>query len=140
MAAPVVDGSDLGLVVVYALTLFLPGALVGLTARLRGWCLAATAPLLTYALAGLLGPWTTALGVRWSAGVLVVGTLLVAVVLAGLDRLLALWRSGPVVTTRWPTTLVAWSPRAHLAVAGVVGVATLAGAQIVIGGMRGLRT
>ncbi|WP_433505159.1 DUF6541 family protein [Pseudonocardia halophobica] len=140
MAAPVVDGSDLGLVVVYALALFLPGGIVGLAARLRGWCLAATAPLLTYALVGLLGPWTTALGVRWSAGVLVVGTLLVAVVLAGLDRLLARWRSAPTVTTTWPTPLAAWSPRAHLAVAAVVGVAALAGAQVVIGGMRGLRT
>ena len=43
-------------VALYVVVLWLPGLLFGRLAGLRGWTLAAAAPLLTYAVAGLAGP------------------------------------------------------------------------------------
>ena len=60
--------SAVGVIVLYAVALLLPGGLLGALAGLRGWTLAASAPLLTYAIAGLAGPLCAALGIAWSAG------------------------------------------------------------------------
>lgn len=57
---------DVLLVLFYVVVLFVPGGLLAALAGLRGWTLAAMAPLLTYTVAGLAGPWSDALGMRWS--------------------------------------------------------------------------
>src|SRR5699024_2418520 len=69
-----------GVIVLYAVTLWLPGALAGAAAGLRGWTLAATAPLLTYAIAGLAGPVLAAFGGRWSAAAFALVTIIVGLV------------------------------------------------------------
>lgn len=68
MTIPGVGIADIGLIALYALVLVLPGSVVGAVGVLRGSQLAVSAPLLTYAVAGLSGPWTSDLGNRWSVG------------------------------------------------------------------------
>lgn len=58
--------ADVLLVLFYVALLWIPGGLLAALAGLRGWTLAAVAPLLTYTVAGLAGPWSDALGIRWS--------------------------------------------------------------------------
>lgn len=53
-------------VAAYATVLFAPGALVGALAGARGWLLAGVAPLLTYAVAGLAGPWLALAGLPFN--------------------------------------------------------------------------
>src|SRR5205085_5852095 len=50
----------------YILVLWIPGGLAAAAAGLRGWALAAVAPLITYAIGGLFGPWTSLLGISWN--------------------------------------------------------------------------
>jgi hypothetical protein len=118
----------------YAATLLLPGALLGVLAGLRSWTLVATAPLLTYAVAGLGGPLCTAMGFRWSAASFAIATILAAVVAAALRLLLR---------RRWPTpaprqTGPDWSTIAHAGVAVAVLVALGIGIAAVLGGIRSL--
>ncbi|MGD9532014.1 MAG: DUF6541 family protein, partial [Pseudonocardia sp.] len=54
------------LVGLYAAVLWGPGLLLGWLAGVRSWTLAAAAPLLTYAVAGIAGPLLAAAGVPWS--------------------------------------------------------------------------
>jgi hypothetical protein len=54
------------LVLFYLVVLFVPGGLLAALVGLRGWTLAAMAPVLTYTVAGLAGPWSEGLGLRWS--------------------------------------------------------------------------
>ncbi len=126
--------SAIGVIVLYAVTLLLPGGLLGALAGLRGWTLAATAPLLTYALAGLAGPLGTALGVRWSAATFAVATILACAVGFAL-RL--------VIRRRWPArerspTGPDWSTAAHAGVAVAVLVALGFGIAAVLGGIGSL--
>jgi hypothetical protein len=53
-------------VVCMLLVVLLPGLLVGAAAGLRGWLLAGTAPLLSYAVGGLAGPWLHGLGLPFN--------------------------------------------------------------------------
>ncbi|HEY0816864.1 MAG TPA: DUF6541 family protein [Pseudonocardia sp.] len=122
------------MVVLYAVTLLLPGALLGALAGLRGWTLAATAPLLTYALAGLAGPLFTAAGGRWSAASFAIATILAGALAAGLGLLLR---------RKWPRRDVRrtgpdWSLTAHAGVAVAVVVALGIGIAAVLGGIRSL--
>jgi hypothetical protein len=125
--------ADLGLIALYGVVLVLPGSVVAAAGGLRGWQLAMSAPLLSYAVAGLCGPWGTALGIRWSGGVLLAGT----VVLAGATALL---RTAP--STEWPRPRrrrpVVWSRGANCALAAVVTAATGVGAGVILGGLRRL--
>jgi hypothetical protein len=110
-------------VALYVLTLWIPGLVLGGLAGLRGWTLAACAPLLTYAVAGLFGPLFAGLGIVWSptsAGLLLVVLCAVAVLVrvAIQNRFGPADRSGPPV----------WAPWAH----AVVGVAL--GGIVVLGG------
>ncbi len=80
----------------YVIALWLPGVVFGRLAGLRGWTLAAAAPLLTYAVAGLAGPafaaWS---GTAWSpasALALVVG---LAIALAGVRAAVSWTRPDP---------------------------------------------
>ncbi len=122
------------MIVLYAATLLLPGSLLGALAGLRSWTLVATAPLLTYAVAGLAGPLFTAMGFRWSAASFAIATLLAGVVAAVLRLLLR---------RRWPTpaprqTGPDWSTIAHAGVAVAVLVALGIGIAAVLGGIRSL--
>jgi hypothetical protein len=121
-------------IVLYAVTLLLPGGLLGALAGLRGWTLVATAPLLTYAVAGLAGPLVTAAGLRWSAASFATATVLTGAAAFGL-RLL--------VRRRWPAsdrppTGPDWSPTAHAGVAVAVVVTLGFGIAAVLGGIRSL--
>jgi hypothetical protein len=130
---PVLGASDIGLVLFYLVVLLVPGLLLGAAARLRGLSLVAAAPLLTYAVAGLAGPWSTALGIGWSTGVLAVVTLAFAALVLGL-RLLAGRFDG-----ERPPLPRAWD-RADPGVAGVVVAAAVLGASAVLGGLRRIST
>lgn len=123
--------ASVGVIVLYAAALWLPGALVGALAGLRGWTLAATAPLLTYAIAGLAGPLVTAVGGRWSAAAFATATIVVGAAAVGV-RL--------VLRRRWPTSAQVrtgpdWSRVAHVGVAVTVAVATGVGIAAVLGGI-----
>ena len=75
-------GTGAQVVALYTLTLWVPGLVLGGLAGLRGWTLAAGAPLLTYAVAGLFGPMFAAMDIAWSptsAGLLLVVLCAVAV-------------------------------------------------------------
>ena len=85
--------SAVGVIVLYAVALLLPGGLLGALAGLRGWTLPAAAPLLTYAIAGLAGPLCAAMGIGWSAATFAIVTILVGAVGLG-----ARW----LVRRRWP--------------------------------------
>jgi hypothetical protein len=123
--------SAVGVIVLYAVALLLPGALLGVLAGLRGWTLAATAPLLTYALAGWAGPMTTAMGVEWSAATFAVATIVVGAAGFGVRM---------VVRRRWPPperppTGPDWSTTAHIGVVVAVLVALGFGIAAVLGGI-----
>ena len=126
--------SAVGVIVLYAATLLLPGALLGALAGLRGWTLAATAPLLTYALAGLAAPLATAVGVGWSAATFAITTILVGAV--GLAVRLAMRRRWP--PPERPPTGPDWSTTAHAGVAVAVLVALGFGIAAVLGGIGSL--
>lgn len=130
MSAPPLTAGDAGFLAVYAGVLWVPGALIALAARARGWTVAAVAPLLTYGLVGLLGPLASALGWFWSPWVLLAGAAVAALVAAGLGVL-----SGPR-----PPALPTWTRVAHLSTSVCVAVASLVGLAAVVGGMGGLRT
>lgn len=127
---PALSSGDLGLLLVVVLAVWLPGGVVGAVAGLRGWTLAACAPLLTYGVVGLAGPASSAFGVRWSTVTLVVATAIVAAVCAVVARL---------VPGTDPETSP-WRPAAHAAVAACVAAAATLSTVVVIGGMGGLRT
>ena len=123
--------SAVGVIVLYAIALLLPGGLLGALAGLRGWTLAASAPLLTYAIAGLAGPLCAALGIAWSAATYAIVTILVSAVGFG-----ARW----LVRRRWPPpertpTGPDWSRTAHAGVAVAVLVALGFGIAAVLGGI-----
>jgi hypothetical protein len=127
------DVGDPGLVALMIALVFVPGLVVGFAGGLRRWSLAGCAPLLTYGLAGLLGPWTTAAGIGWSGAVLAAGTLVIAGVVAGL-RLLG--RRDGVRDDAEPR----WSRIGSAGVAAAVGVAAVVGATAIVRGMGGLAT
>ena len=109
------------LLVGYAALLWLPGAAVGALLGFRGWSLAALAPLLSYGIVTVCGPWMSRLGIAWwpsTAGLALLVVLAVAAVLRWLLR-------------RWTTAsrgrpehepLPAWTAAGHAA----VGLATVA--------------
>jgi hypothetical protein len=116
-------GAGAQVVALYALTLWVPGLALGGLAGLRGWTLAAGAPLLTYAAAGLFGPLFAGLGIGWSptsAGLLFV----VLCALAVLARFAIRQRYAPADRTGPP----GWDLWTH------VGVAVALGAIVVLGG------
>ncbi len=72
------------LLVGYAALLWLPGAAVGALLGFRGWSLAALAPLLSYGIVTVCGPWMSRLGIAWwpsTAGLALLVALAVAAVL-----------------------------------------------------------
>jgi hypothetical protein len=117
-------------VALYVLTLWVPGLALGGLAGLRGWTLAAAAPLLTYAVAGLFGPLFAAMGIAWSptsAGLLLVVLCAVAV----LARFGIRQRFGP--SARYGPPI--WDLWAHGAVAVGLGAVVVLGGTVVWAGL-----
>ncbi|NKE58827.1 hypothetical protein FXN61_19240, partial [Lentzea sp. PSKA42] len=50
----------------YLAVLWLPGGLAAAAAGVRGWALAASAPVFTYLIAGLAGPWLWKIGIPFN--------------------------------------------------------------------------
>jgi hypothetical protein len=109
--------------------LWLPGGLVGIVAGLRGWTLAASAPLLTYAIAGLAGPLLSAVGIRWSpASFLLTATVIVAMSLVA-RAVTGTLRPRPAVR---PSP---WNGAAQVFVGATMLVAAAVGGFVVLGGI-----
>lgn len=136
MPLPEVGAPDVGLILFYLVVLVLPGGLVGAVGGLRGWSLAGAAPLLTYAVAGLAGPWTTSLGIRWSGPVLAVTTVALALAVAAVRSLAALLGQADSDPSEPPRRPMA----ANVGLAGAVAAAAVAGSGVVLGGLHRLGT
>nr|WP_225957572.1 DUF6541 family protein [Amycolatopsis lexingtonensis] len=111
-----------------------PGGVVGWAAGLRGWALAGLAPLLSYAITGLAGPWLAIAHVPYGPASVAACTLLLAAVLYGLRRLFAA-RGWSTPGAEEPA--VPWTRRAHLAVGACVAVATAVSIAVVVSGRGG---
>ncbi|VVJ23714.1 Uncharacterised protein [Amycolatopsis camponoti] len=104
-----------------------PGLLTGLAAGVRGWALAGLAPLLSYAIGGLTGPWTAAVGWSFTPVTYAVSTVVFVAIAYGVRKLtVRRWAPEPEPGL--------WDRRGHLAVgacllfgAAVGGYATLRG-------------
>ncbi|MQA12450.1 MAG: hypothetical protein GEU98_28780 [Pseudonocardiaceae bacterium] len=120
-------------IAIYLLVTFAPGLLAGFAAGLRGWVLAGLAPILTFTIAGLAGPWLSTMGLRFTAGSFAICTALVAVLCAALHfgtrYLLSLrgYRRPP-----WPTP---WTTPGHLAAGGCLALAAGVGMYTVLTGL-----
>ncbi len=121
---------DVLLVLFYVAVLFVPGGLLAAAAGLRGWTLAAMAPLLTYTVAGLAGPWSDALGIRWSLLSFLGWWAVFAVVILGIR-----WISG-----RGLPLAPLWPWRAQAGVVLCMLAATAISIYVVVKGMGGLGT
>ncbi|WP_232376480.1 DUF6541 family protein [Amycolatopsis aidingensis] len=111
---------------------FLPGWLVGLAAGMRGWPAAGMAPLLSYAVAGLSGPWLAALGLPFGLPGFAIAVAAFAAVAAGLRRLtIRKVRNGH----NWNMDPVRWTRFAQLAVLACLLVAALVGGYTVLDGI-----
>lgn len=108
-------------ILVYLLVIFVPGALIGALAGARGWLLAGLAPVLTYGVAGLAGPWYALAGVRFT----VTSFLAATAVFAAFAWLLG----------RKPGPDHLWDRRGHLAVLACLLAAAMAGARTVLLGI-----
>ncbi|GAB3499631.1 DUF6541 family protein [Amycolatopsis cihanbeyliensis] len=109
-----------------------PGLLVALASGMRGWRAAGTAPLLSYAVAGLSGPWLAALGLPFGLTGFIVAVAAFAAVGAGLRSLtVRKLHNG----RRQGLDPVRWSRFAHLAVLACLLVAALVGGYTVLEGI-----
>ncbi|MGW4396083.1 DUF6541 family protein [Amycolatopsis nivea] len=110
------------------LVLGIPGLITGAAAGLRGWLLAGLTPLLSYAVGGLAGPWTAAMGLPFNVWTYALATVIFAAVAFGLRRL---------TVRRWPPEREsrAWEPRANWAVGACVVLATAIGFYTAVHGM-----
>jgi hypothetical protein len=123
-------GEGAQVVALYVLTLWVPGLVLGGLAGLRGWTLAAAAPLLTYAVAGLFGPVFAALDIAWSPtsfGLLLVVLCAVAV----LARFGIRQRFGPADRSGPPV----WEPWVHACVAVSLGAVVVLGGTVIWAGV-----
>lgn len=128
MVLPAMSWSDVGLIVLTAAVLWVPGGAVLIASRTRGWWLAAGSPLVTYGLASIGGPLLSALGLPWRPWALPLLAAVAALLVLGLRR-----------TGRDGTPAPApWHRAAHVAVGGCVAVAAAIGATAVLVGITTL--
>lgn len=113
---------------VAVLVMAVPGLLTGFAAGLRGWALAGLTPLLSYAIGGLTGPWTAALGLPFTP----LTYLLATAVFAGVA-----WGLRTLTRRRWPREPEPglWARRGHLAVIACLVLAAAAGMYAAVQGM-----
>ena len=137
---PTTDDTALVIVVlaVYLLVLWLPGGVIGAFLGLRGWVLAAAAPVLTYFVVGLSGPLSGAVGVSWSPLTAGVAVAVVAGVAWVVRRLAARRATEPPSDDEADRRL--WSPLATAALGVVVTGVAVTGFAVVAGGMGDLST
>ncbi|HKN55695.1 MAG TPA: DUF6541 family protein, partial [Amycolatopsis sp.] len=109
--------SYFGAVATYAAVLVVPGGLLGRAAGVRGWALAGLAPLLSYTVAGLAGPWLAIIHIPYGPFSVTGCTFLLTAAVYGLRRLSESrgWSTPGPDEPREP-----WTRRAHLAVAACV--------------------
>jgi hypothetical protein len=138
-------------VAVYILLLWLPGGVAGVAAGLRGWVLAASAPLITYTIAGLFGPWLSMVGIRWSVLAFLAATTVVTLLFGG-ARWLAVRRRRSLqpqerpsaesktigLPSAEPTITPLWKPSANFAVAATVLAAAAIGVYVFARAAKGL--
>lgn len=115
-------------VLVVLLAFWLPGLVFGAAIRLRGWTLAASAPVLTFGLVALGIPVLGALGIRWN----LLDVVLWMILLSALGFAVSLLRKDK---TRTESTL---STRDHLVIGGGVFVGLGVGAVTFLRGAHGL--
>jgi hypothetical protein len=120
-----------GVIAVYLAVLFVPGGLAALAVGLRGWLVLAAAPVFTYLIAGLAGPWLWEVGVRFDVLTFLLSSVVVIAVF-GFARWLTVRLRGPVERERSP-----WSARAHAGVAIAVLIAAAAGITALLIAMDG---
>ncbi|SFW51050.1 DUF6541 family protein [Amycolatopsis australiensis] len=105
-----------------------PGLLTGLAAGLRGWALAGTAPLLSYAIGGLTGPWAAAAGWSFTPLTYAVSTVVFTAIAYGVRK--------PAVRRRPPEPEPGlWARRGHLAVVACLLFAAAAGCYATLRGL-----
>ncbi|MBB4687009.1 DUF6541 family protein [Amycolatopsis jiangsuensis] len=134
MPAPDTFWSYAAGIATYLAVLAVPGGLIGRAAGLRGWALAGLAPLLSYAVTGLAGPWLAKAGLPYTVLTAAVCTVALAAVAYGARRLLVArgWlRAG----AEEPPS--AWTAREHWAVAVCVVVATALSIAVVLSARGG---
>ena len=73
------DPSDLGLLLAHIAVLWVPGLALALAVGMRPWIAAASAPLLTYGIATVAGPFTATVGLRWGPTTLILAAVLASV-------------------------------------------------------------
>lgn len=116
-------------IAIYLAVLWLPGGLIAAAAGLRGWLLAAGAPLLSYAAAGLAGPYTALLGLPFNLLTFGACALGLALVLWVFRLVTVRWRGGERERER------VWPRQANLAVVACVLIASVVGAIVVLTGL-----
>ncbi|HEY3260286.1 MAG TPA: DUF6541 family protein, partial [Pseudonocardiaceae bacterium] len=134
-------------IAVYPVALWLPGGLLGAVLGLRGWVLAAVAPVLTYFVVGVAGPLSSAIGVRWSPPVAAAAVVLSVAVAAGLRWLAKRFTRGGTVAgstgeapAAWRSEPAPWARPAELVLSTVVLAVGTAGFATIAAGMGDLST
>jgi hypothetical protein len=112
--------------VLYVVVLWVPGGLIAAVTGLRGWSLIAVAPLLTYFIAGVAGPWLWKIGIPFTPVTFGIYTLAVAAVFLLLRRF-----------SRGDDPASPWTRQAHLAVGLCVLAATAVGFAVLYRAMGG---
>lgn len=133
MKLPDVPIADMVVIGTYAAVIWVPGAALGAAAGLRKWRLACTAPLFTYALAGLAGPLYALVGLRWSAASFLVGAALVVAAVFGVRWLLR--RRRPPA---YDDGASSWGLRASTCVGVAIAVSFGIGIVAILGGIVSL--
>lgn len=142
---PAIGPSDVVTIGTYLVVLFLPGGLLAALCGLRGLTLAAAAPLFTYAVAGLAGPFYSELGWAWNPwtalAAFAVPMLVAAAVRLIAVRLAARRRARPEppgeqLPEAAPTPATSWSWQAWLGVGGCIGLAAAVGATAILSGIH----
>jgi hypothetical protein len=109
-----------------ALVVWVPGGLIAAASGLRDWILLAVAPLLTYFVAGVAGPWLWKIGIPFTPITFGVCALAVAAVFLWLRRF-----------SRGADPRLRWTRAAHLSVAVCVLVAFAVGFAVLHRAMGG---
>ncbi|MCR6481309.1 hypothetical protein M8542_00610 [Amycolatopsis sp. OK19-0408] len=128
-------------VLLVVLAFWLPGLVFGAAVRLRGWLLAAVAPLLTFGIVSLGVPVLGGLGIRWTTLDVALWTLVLSAVGFGLAHLVQRftarrhpdWAEKDAAAAAPPRTL-----RQHLLIGAGVAAGSLVGVVTFLRGARGL--